>query len=244
MESKVLAERNLLALKENPYPGRGIILGLDETGQYAVQVYWIMGRSENSRNRVFIEEFEGILKTAAADPSKVKDPSLIIYQAMAENYLCHYAVSNGHQTLKVSTVKDLNNLADWTYEPDAPNYTPRISGRFDLLATDENSSLVTEILLLKKSPLSEACDRHLYKLAISTPGLGYCVTTYSGDGDPLPSFAGEPYLLPITGEIEDVIDSIWQNLNEENRVSLAVKFIDIETGKSFLKIINKYKQIG
>ena len=233
MEVKISAEKNLLALKENSYPGRQIIIGLDESGKYGVQVYSIMGRSENSRNRVFIEDAEGALKTAPADPSKVKDPSLIIYQAMAENYLFNYAVSNGHQTTDAAEVDTLNDLQEWIYEPDSPNFTPRITARFDF--GKNHNSLAAEILILKKSPLGTDCDRSLYNLAIPVAGLGYCVSTYSGDGDPLPPFKGDPYLLPLKGNIEEVANSIWEALNEENRVSLAVKFVDILTGGRYPK---------
>jgi hypothetical protein len=224
MESKVQAENNLLALKKNPYPGRGIIVGMDETGKYLIQVYWIMGRSENSRNRIFVIEKNGVLKTAPFDPVKVKDPSLIIYTAMAET-LTHYAVSNGHQTLDALSIKGLgSSLEKWEYEPDNPNYTPRISA---LLEPRVFAPQIAELSLLKKSPFSDECDRYLYKLAIPDPGLGYCITTYNGDGDPLPSFTGDPYLLPLAGGIEDIAQTIWDSLNKDNKVSLAVKFIEI-----------------
>lgn len=231
------AENNFLVLSENAYPGRGIIVGLDETGKYLVQVYWIMGRSENSRNRIFIQEPGGILKTAPADLKKVKDPSLIIYTAMFEDL--SYAVSNGHQTIDALRSGGLHqSMKKWTYEPDEPNYTPRITALFYSLR-EENPHRV-EISILKKSPFNGICDRYLYDLEVSEPGLGYCVTTYVCNGDPLPSFKGDPYLLPLFGDIDSVARRIWAALNEENRVSLAVKFINIEKRESSIKIINKH----
>lgn len=236
-----LANNNLNDLRKNPYPGRGIIVGMDETGEYLVQVYWIMGRSENSRNRIFVVEEGGVLKTAPFDPAKVKDPSLIIYTAMAEDDAeddYRYAVSNGHQTM--DALKGLRYLTGgWQYEPDIPNFTPRISG---LIAFDAPFGIQTaEFSLLKKSPFSHCCESYLYKLDISAPGLGYCITTYDGDGEPLPSFTGDPYLLPLVGDINAIAQTIWDALNGENRVSLAVKFIDIRNHKSQIVVINKYK---
>ncbi len=243
MKRKKLAQENLLKLKENPYPGRGIIVGMDETGKYLVQVYWIMGRSENSRNRIFVLDDDnaiGTLKTAAADPAKVKDPSLIIYTAMAET-LTRYAVSNGHQTTSALAKKGLQAaMESWQYEPDDPNFTPRITALVQPRAWNKQTA---EISILKKSQFSNLCQRNLYVVPVSTPGLGYCITTYSGDGDPLPSFEGDPYLLPLPGDIYGVAQTIWDFLNEENRVSLAVKFINIETRETFIEIVNKYNAV-
>lgn len=237
------AENNLLALKENPYPGRGIIAGMDETGEYLVQVYWIMGRSENSRNRIFVCEKGGILKTAAADLKKIKDPSLIIYTAMAENR-DQYAVSNGEQTMDAVLNKEGLGKAmmRWEYEPDAPNFTPRITAIFDL----SRGCPLAEMSILKKSPINSQSDEYFYRLplSMSSAGLGYCITTYSGDGDPLPPFQGDPYLLPLIGDIENVAQTIWDTLNKDNRVSLAVKFIRQRTRQTLMKVINKYKAVN
>jgi len=231
MELKKEAEKNFLALEQNPYPGRGIIVGKDETGKYLVQVYWIMGRSENSRNRIFVIEDDTVLKTAPFDPAKVKDPSLIIYTAMAETET-HYAVSNGSQTLDAFASNNLDcSLRNWWYEPDEPNFTPRISAIFE---PSVDKRQFAELSILKKSPFSRACDRYFYKLNISHPGLGYCITTYNGDGDPLPAFTGDPYLLPLSGNIEKVAQSIWNVLNKDNKVALAVKFVKIDDGTSFM----------
>jgi len=241
IDPKILAEKNLLALKQNPYPGRGIIVGMDESGKYLIQVYWIMGRSENSRNRIFVSEDNGVLKTAPFDLEKVSDPSLIIYTAMAES-LKGYAVSNGHQTTDCLDDGGLNcSLSKWQYEPDSPNFTPRISA---LIVPKIVPPQIAEMSILKKSPFSDQCDRYLYKLDISSPGLGYCITTYNGDGNPLPAFSGDPYLLPLVGNREKIARAIWNSLNPENRVSLAVKFINIENKKeTSITVINKHKTV-
>jgi len=239
---KEKAKLNLLALQDNRYPGRGIIVGMDESGQYLVQVYWIMGRSENSRNRIFVQEPGGILKTAPANPSKVKDPSLIIYTAMAET-LTTYAVSNGHQTLNALVSDGMSELPDnWQYEPDAPNYTPRITALFDF-NKKSNNVIMSKISILKKSPFGNYRNSYSYDLAVNSPGLGYCVTTYNGDGDPLPSFSGDPYLLPLEGDIDNIAQTIWNSLDNENRISLAVKFINLNIRESEIRIINKYEAV-
>ena len=239
---KILAQKNLLKLKENPYPGRGIIVGLDETGKYLIQVYWIMGRRESSRNRVFKIEENGVLKTEPADPSKVKDDEnsdLIYYTAMAQNQT-KYSVSNGHQTVDALSETDLEySLKNWEYEPDAPNYTPRITAVFRPFLSPQ----MAKISVLKKSPSDNRCDRELYVVPLALPGLGFCVTTYSGDGNPLPSFEGSPYLLPLSGDISGVAQTIWSVLNPENRVSLAVKFLEIKTRKISMEKINKYNAV-
>lgn len=240
----IQAQANFFNLSQNPYPGRGIVAGLDETGQYMVQVYWIMGRSENSRNRVFKADDEtGRLFTEAADPSKVKDPSLIIYNAMLEAPP-FYVVSNGDQTDTV--IGELNRgpfflesaLCGREYEPDAPNFTQRITavGKLD-------SRLGQRIMMsiLRKSRFGDRCDQHTYELH-SGPGFGFCVTTYSGDGDPLPPFRGDPLLMPLVGGAEDIARTYWDALNEANRVSLAVKWIEIGNGRSDIYIINEYTQ--
>jgi hypothetical protein len=235
-----IAQENLRKLRSNPYPGRGIIMGLDETGKFLVQVYWIMGRSENSRNRIFMKDRNGVLKTVPVDPEKISDPSLIIYTAMLESELeicldkINYVVSNGHQTEEA--MLKLEHLRNWEYEPDHPNYTPRITGVFSF------PEKIAKISILKKSPLDATCDRYFYELTVSEPGLGYCVTTYKEDGNPLPPFEGDPYLLPLKGGLKEVGERIWENLDEKNRVCLAVKFIELQTGFSSIYIINKYKK--
>ncbi len=244
LEMLELARANLENLRRNPYPGQGIIVGRDGSGENRVQVYWIMGRSENSRNRVFGQDLEtGRVFTEAVDPAKVKDPSLIIYNAMMEWNDC-FVVSNGEQTDFVINAF----VRNWTlfdamystsYEPDAPNYTPRIS------AVCFARSGHFQMAINRKSPWSEACDRHLYCFGKVQRGFGFCLTTYSGDGSPLPAFQGEPYPLLLKGDnnIKEVTGILWDVLNPENRVALAVKFINRDSGKSTIEIINKYAKV-
>lgn len=242
-----LAQRNFLALSLNPYPGRGIVAGLDETGQYLVQVYWIMGRSENSRNRVFKADNEtGRLYTEAADPSKVKDPSLIIYNAMRERGhffdTLDYIVSNGDQTDTVVESKGplyLNRVLDGrSYEPDAPNFTQRITAVHSLWK--ERPFL--QMSILRRSRLGDTCDSVSFAYSRLYPGYAHCITTYAGDGNPLPPFYGDPLLVPLIGGMQDIAETYWAALNLENRVALAVKWIEIGNGRSDIHIINQYTQ--
>lgn len=244
INKKESASENLERLRENEYPGRGIICGLDESGKHLIQTYWIMGRSEHSRNRIFVfDEDDGLVKTKAADPDLVKDPSLIIYTAMCEKNL-RYVVSNGHQTMAVingpSDRNILSLLKRWQYESDEPNFTPRITA--SIFLGEASSDYYAEMATIRKSPKSESCHQISHR-KLMEPGLGYCITTYSGNGNPLPSFSGTPYLLPLTGNQEEITETIWETLNEENRISLAVKFIDISTGKSRLNVMNKYSLV-
>ncbi len=242
----LLAKANFFNLSGNPYPGRGIVVGLDETDKYLVQVYWIMGRSENSRNRVFSADDRRVY-TEAADPSKVKDPSLIIYNAMLQSDGC-YIVSNGDQT---DTILELQPRYDWgpgdidfalesrEYEPDAPNYTQRITAVCSIVA---GHPAFIQMSILRKSMFDSGCDRLAYFYDNLRSGLGFCITTYSGDGDPLPAFRGDPLLMPLVGGIKVIAQAYWAALNEANRVSLVVKFIDKMTGESRVHIINKYEK--
>lgn len=256
-QSNALAAANLGALSQNPYPGRGLILGVTQDEEHIVQVYWIMGRSENSRNRVFVA-YGSKLSTAPADPSKVKDPSLIIYDAMVEGD-DHYAVSNGAQTSQVITglmlterqISLIDLLDAWTYEPDAPNFTPRITCLYRY--TNEGSHLF-EIVVLRKAADGEDSElgekdvlafTYLRDGGLSDlAGLGYCVTTYAGDGNPLPPFRGEPILLPLVGSIDQIANTYWTALNPDNRVSLAVKFIPVEGGDSIVRVINRFTEVS
>lgn len=244
MNRKKLAQENLELLSQNVYPGRGIVCGMDESGQYLIQIYWIMGRSDNSRNRIFVvDEKFSRLRTEVANPDLVKDPSLIIYTAMAEKNL-RYVVSNGHQTMDVVNGPvdrpTLSLLKKWTYEPDAPNFTPRITA--SIFLGDNSEDYLAEMVILKKEGQKETCLKipHLVNLK---PGFGHCITTYSGDGDPLPSFSGQPYLLPLSGGIGEILETFWNALDENNRVSLAVKMIDISTGTSSIEVVNQYSQV-
>ena len=200
-----------------------------------------MGRSANSRNRVFKQDEEsGRLYTEAADPAKVKDPSLIIYNAMRERRP-HYIVSNGSQTDVV--VGELGGapyidvaLARQPYEPDEPNFTQRITA----LSSLSKGVGYIQMSILRKSPFGRSCDRLTYYYKNPPARLGFCITTYSGDGNPLPPFTGEPLLMPLVGGIGEVAETYWGGLNEENRVALAVKFIELGSGYSNIYIINKY----
>lgn len=236
------ALKNLLALSRNVYPGRGIICGLDETRKYFVQGCWIGGRSADSRNRVYVVGADCVVKTAIADPTlPSKNPELTLYTAMME---CNgnYAVSNGAQTQDACMQDSLYEaMHSWSYEPD-PNHTPRITALFGL-ENQKEDAYYFDMSILKKNKTSEKRDATLYQLSASEPGLGNCIHTYLGDGNPLPSFEGEPYLLPLLGDVKGVAEVIWENLNEDNRVAIAVKFIEIESGQSHIHIINKYKQV-
>lgn len=241
MDYMKIAEENLIRLSQNPYPGGGIIVGADVRKNYLVQVYWIMGCRSNSRNLLFISDTYGVLKTEPVDPENVEDPSLIIYTAM--NQLNDYfVVSNGHQTTDAlrGYLLGLNSaLAGRKYEDDPPHFTPRITASMSI---HSNNPFKAAISVLKKSPFDFEVDRSFYVLNLGTPGLGYCVTTYNGDGNPLPSFSGVPYLLPLIGDIKEIAGNIWESLSEDNRVSLAVKFINIKNGEVQLEIINKYQK--
>jgi len=233
-----LAQKNLETLRSNPYPGRGIVIGTSDTGGNMVQIYWIMGRSENSQNRVFGKD-GGRLFTEAADASRVKDPSLIIYNAMGENGF-QYVVSNGHQTDPVAqmiTQHPLSSiLSAWKYEPDDPNWTPRITG---VCSLTKMPSL--ELAILRRTSW-DTCERFYYQYTEVVPGFGRGITTYSGDGKPLPAFEGEPKLMPLVGDAQQILRTYWGALNPENRVSLAVKLITCRTGKSTIYIINRFQK--
>ena len=226
-------------LQENSYPGRGIIIGKTKDGSKAVTAYFIMGRSENSRNRVFVTEDEGI-RTQAFDPSKLSDPSLIIYAPV--RVLGNFTiVTNGDQT---DTVYDgmkqgmsfEESLRSREFEPDAPNYTPRISG---LLHVENGSFNYAMSILKSNNGNPDQCNR--YTFAYSTPvnGEGHFIHTYMGDGNPLPSFEGEPELVEISDSIDEYTDMLWNSLNQDNKVSLFVRYI--ATGKYESKIVNKNK---
>lgn len=226
-------------LKGNAYPGRGIVIGKSEDGKYAVTAYFIMGRSENSRNRVFVTEGEGI-RTQAYDPSKLTDPSLIIY-APVRVLGNETIVTNGDQTDTVyeGILKGLTfeqSLRSREFEPDAPNYTPRISG----MLTVENGKFNYQMSILKSNNGNPAaCNRYTYSYENPVAGEGHFIHTYLHDGNPLPSFEGEPKVVAISGEIDEFAKMVWENLNPDNKVSLFVRYIDIETGAYESRIINK-----
>ena len=228
-------------LKNNAYPGRGIVIGRTADGKKAVTAYFIMGRSENSRNRVFVEDGNGI-RTQAFDESKLVDPSLIIY-APVRVLGNKTIVTNGDQT---DTIYDLMNqqltfeqaLRTREFEPDAPNYTPRISG---ILKIDNGGYSYAMSILKSADGNPETCNRYTFSYKAPVAGEGRFIHTYMGDGNPLPSFEGEPKRVEISGNIDEFTDMLWTNLNEENKVSLFVRYIDIETEKTETRIINKNK---
>ena len=226
-------------LKNNTYPGRGIVIGKSPNGKYAVTAYFIMGRSENSRNRIFVEEGEGI-RTQAFDESKLSDPSLIIY-APVRVLGNKTIVTNGDQT---DTIYEMMNsqltfeqaLRTREFEPDAPNYTPRISGIMKI----ENGEYHYAMSILKSNNGNpQACNRFTFAYRDPVAGEGHFIHTYMSDGDPLPSFEGEPKPVEIGDDMEAFTDMLWNSLNEENKVSLFVRYIDIATGEYNTKIVNK-----
>jgi len=222
-------------LRQNSYPGRGLVIGRTENGGWTL-IYWIMGRSDNSRNRRFVADGE-TLRTEPIDSSRVVNPELIIYPAML-TLPGVYLVSNGDQTKTLADALEAGGSFDDALltrerEPDAPNYTPRISG---MLAPD--TAVPITMSLLKANPVDPALtDRFTYRPAPPSPGLGFGLTTYMGNGNPLPSFTGDPLLLPCKGDAETLLADYWQALDSENRVALAVKWI--EDGRSRLLLQNR-----
>lgn len=228
-------------LSSNTYPGRGIVIGRSGDGKYAVTAYFIMGRSENSRNRVFVEDGEGI-RTQAFDPSKLTDPSLIIY-APVRVLGNKTIVTNGDQTDTIYELMDKQQtfeqaLRTREFEPDAPNYTPRISGVLHI----ENGKYSYAMSILKSDNGNpEACNRYTFAYENAIAGEGHFIHTYKCDGNPLPSFEGEPKRVAMSDDMEAFAEMLWNSLNEDNKVSLFVRYIDIETGKEETKIVNKNK---
>lgn len=233
---EIQAFTNLLSC--NAYPGRGIAIGRSFDKKSAVIVYFIMGRSTNSRNRIFVKTKDGI-KTQAFDESKLKDPSLIIYTPVRK-YGAKTIVTNGDQTDTIYDALVQNHtieeaLSTRKFEPDSPNFTPRISC---LLDTTSRINATFSILKAQDSTGTN-CNRFYYKYEDIASGTAYFIHTYSKDGDPLPAFTGEPELCSIKGDIEEFSKAVWQALNNENRVSLFVEYIDLATKESTTRIINK-----
>ena len=222
-------------LRGNAYPGRGIVIGKSQDGGCAVVAYFIMGRSVNSRNRVFAEEPDGI-RTEAADPAKMEDPSLIIYHPVRQIGR-GLIVTNGDQT---DTIRDFlekglpfeQALRTREFEPDGPNWTPRISG---LLSPDGSYKLS---ILKAADEAGTACLRQTFEYP-GQAGLGHFLHTYQCDGSPIPSFEGEPTPVTIEGDIDAFTTSLWESLNEDNKVSLFVRYIDLATGQAQTRIVNK-----
>lgn len=225
-------------LRSNAYPGRGIVLGRSADNKCAVIAYFIMGRSENSRNRIFTETEDGI-RTEAFDPSKMVDPSLIIYhpvRVLGDRTI----VTNGDQT---DTIRDylvegksyFEALRTREYEPDGPNYTPRISG---IVEADG----AYELSILKSFDGDPSCSkRFFFEYDKPIAGKGHFIHTYQADGNPLPSFEGEPDTVVIEGDIDSFTAMVWENLNADNKVSLYTRFINLETGEVQSRIVNKHQ---
>ncbi len=222
-------------LAGNSYPGRGIVIGKSQDGKSAVVAYFIMGRSVNSRNRVFAQEPDGI-RTQAADPAKMEDPSLIIYHPVRKLGR-GLIVTNGDQT---DTIRDFlekglpfeQALRTREFEPDGPNWTPRISG---LLSPDGSYKLS---ILKAADEAGTGCLRQTFEYP-GQAGLGHFIHTYQCDGSPIPSFEGEPTPVCIQGDIDAFTQKVWESLNEDNKVSLFVRFVDLETGREETRIVNK-----
>lgn len=226
-------------LSSTTYPGRGIVIGRSKDGKTAVTAYFIMGRSENSRNRVFVEDGSGI-RTEAFDPSKLSDPSLIIY-APVRVLGNKTIVTNGDQTDTIYELMDKQqtfeqSLRTREFEPDAPNYTPRISGIMHV----ENGRFNYAMSILKSNNGNpDSCNRYTFAYENPQAGEGHFIHTYKCDGNPLPSFEGEPKLVAVSDDMEQFTDMLWNSLNADNKVSLFVRYIEIATGKYETKIVNK-----
>ena len=233
-EIKSMAER----LDGNTYPGRGIVIGKSADGKSAVAAYFIMGRSANSRNRIFTEK-DGAVYTEPFDVSKVEDPSLIIYAAIRQ-YENHLIVTNGNQTDTVyeglAAGKSFDDaLAAREFEPDGPNWTPRISG----MLTFDGGDFTYRMSILKSGDAEGSfCNRFGFHYG-SKAGLGHFIHTYVCDGNPIPTFQGEPERVIIPNDIDAFTDEIWNVLDENNKISLYVRYIDLETGKETCRMINK-----
>lgn len=244
MSYQTKAQENFAKLEKNAYPGRGIVLGMSPDGNALVQVYWIMGRSENSRNRVFLlDEKTGFVRTKAFDESKLSDPSLIIYYPARHLESCHI-ITNGDQTdtifegIKAGKSFE-ESLETRQYEPDGPSFTPRISGIF--FKTPQ--PVLYKLSILKSADNSEdaGCIRETFSYEKAVPGLGHFISTYATDGNPIPSFEGVPQWMPVFDSPEKTLDAYWMALNDANKVSLLVKWIDCKTFAARTLIVNKLK---
>lgn len=225
-------------IEGNSYVGRGIVIGKSSDGKKACAAYFIMGRSANSRNRVFAER-DGVLYTEPFDASKVEDPSLIIYAALRE-YKNKLIVTNGDQTDTIyEGIKAGGSfsgaLATREFEPDAPNFTPRISG----MITFRHGDFTYDMSILKSADeKGSACSRYTFSYP-ALPGLGHFIHTYVCDGNPIPTFQGEPERVAIPDDIDEFTDSLWNALDPDNKISLYVRYVDLETGEAENRLINK-----
>ena len=228
-------------LEGNPYVGRGIVVGKTEDGKRAAVAYFIMGRSENSRNRIFTER-EGAVFTEPFDPARVQDPSLIIYAAI-RSQKNRLIVSNGDQTDTICQALQRGlgfsqALESRCFEPDAPHFTPRISG----LLTFDRGDFSYELSILKSLDADgNACCRQTFSYP-SMGGLGHFIHTYVTDGNPLPTFQGEPERVTIPNEIDSFARDIWEHLDRDNRISLYVRYVDLQSGAAENRLMNRNSQ--
>ena len=229
-------------LKENGYVGRGVLMGRSPSGKMAAMAYFIMGRSENSQNRVFIEKGEELI-IHPFDESKVEDPSLIIYAPVRVSG-ANTIVTNGDQT---DTIYDFlaagksfeAALRTRCFEPDAPNFTSRISGMMTL----SDSGCAYKLSILKSADAAgSACLRQTFEYAEPLPGVGHFIHTYQTDGNPLPAFAGEPEQVALPETAEELVDLLWSNLDARYKISLFVRYIDIETGAAETRVVNRHQK--
>ena len=227
-------------LKDNTYPGRGIIIGKTPDGAKAMTAYFIMGRSDNSRNRIFTEK-NGEVFTEPFDAAKVQDPSLIIYAAI-RSYENNLIVTNGNQTDTIwDGLKEGKTfsaaLESREFEPDGPNFTPRISG----MLTFGDGDFTYQMSILKSADAEgSACNRFTFSYA-PLNGLGHFLHTYVCDGNPIPTFQGEPERIAVCDDIDEMTDRLWTSLNEQNKISLYVRYVDLKTGAAENRLVNKNK---
>ena len=227
-------------LDGNTYPGRGIVIGKSADGKHAVTAYFIMGRSANSRNRIFAER-DGVVYTEPFDASKVEDPRLIIYAAI-RRFGSSLIVTNGDQTDTIykgliAGMSFDRSLAQRCFEPDPPNFTPRISG----MLTFENGDFSYKMSILKSGDEKGSfCNRFSFHYG-SLPGLGHFIHTYVCDGNPIPTFQGEPERVSIPDSIDDFTQEIWESLDENNKISLYVRYTDLATGAEENRMVNRNK---
>ena len=231
-------------LAVNSYPGRGIVIGRSDDGLRAVLAYFIMGRSANSRNRVFTEKDGGII-TEAADPSKLEDPSLIIY-APVRVFGSRTIVTNGDQTDTIFEAYEKGHgfakaLRTRTFEPDTPNFTPRISG---VVKVTKKGKMSYKLSILRSDEGNGgSVERFFFEYPQPVPGEGRFIHTYRCDGSPIPSCSGEPEKVKLSGDIDTFTNMLWNSLNEANKVSLFVREIELKTGKCKTRIVNKYEKV-
>jgi IMP cyclohydrolase len=233
-------KKNVENLRSNSYPGRGIIIGQSPDEMTIYQIYWIMGRSENSRNRVFVLEENMNVRNKAFDEKKLTDPSLIIYHPIISKDNIHI-VSNGDQTNtifdKISEGGTFEEaIHEREYEPDAPNYTPRISGIVDL---NDKSNIYKLSIIKSLDNNPSVCVRSIFSYNQALSGIGHCISTYTGDGTPLPSYEGEPIVVPIFNSCDENLDYYWNLLHSENRISILVKEINRNSNQINILIKNK-----